>query len=64
VCSSGIGPWTRTSRTLQLGADRWIWGTPHGLYRLVTGGGTRPITQADYQLLAQDAVVLAEDYAA
>jgi hypothetical protein len=39
-------------------------GHPHGLYRLVTGGGTRPITQADYQLLAQDAVVLAEDYAA
>jgi hypothetical protein len=38
---------------LQLGPDRWIWGTPHGLYRLVTGGGTRPITQAEYHVLEQ-----------
>ncbi|TQK73065.1 hypothetical protein [Nocardioides sp. SLBN-35] len=49
---------------LQLGPDKWIWGTPHGLYRLVTGGGTRPITQAEYQAHAQQAIVLADDYAA
>jgi hypothetical protein len=49
---------------LQLGPDRWIWGTPHGLYRHVTGGGTRPITQADYHLHAQHALALAGDHAA
>ncbi|TQK70955.1 hypothetical protein [Nocardioides sp. SLBN-35] len=49
---------------LQLGPDKWIWGTPHGLYRLVTSGGTTAITRAEYQLHAQDAIVLAEGYAA
>jgi hypothetical protein len=49
---------------LQLGPDRWVWGTPHGLYRLVTGGGTRPITQAEYHLHAQQALVLARDLVA
>ncbi|TQK72415.1 hypothetical protein [Nocardioides sp. SLBN-35] len=49
---------------MQLGPDRWIWGTPHGLYRLVTGGGTRPITQAEYQVHAHQAVTLACDLAA
>ncbi|WGY02706.1 hypothetical protein QI633_02865 [Nocardioides sp. QY071] len=49
---------------LQLGPDRWIWGTPHGLYRLVTGGGTRPITRAEYHLLAQQSVELAGAFAA
>ncbi|TQK71685.1 hypothetical protein [Nocardioides sp. SLBN-35] len=49
---------------LQLGPDKWIWGTPNGLYRLVTGGGTRPITQAEYHVYAHQAVTLAGDYAA
>ncbi|MBM7518316.1 hypothetical protein [Nocardioides nitrophenolicus] len=49
---------------LQLGPDRWVWGTPHGLYRLVTGGGTRPITRAEYHLHAQQAIVLADGCAA
>jgi hypothetical protein len=49
---------------LQLGPDTWIWGTPHGLYRLVTGGGTRPIMSAEYRLLAEHAIVLADGYAA
>ncbi|WGY00934.1 hypothetical protein QI633_20630 [Nocardioides sp. QY071] len=49
---------------MQLGPGKWIWGTPHGLYRLVTGGGTTAITRAEYQLHAQDAIVLADDYAA
>ncbi|WGY03380.1 hypothetical protein QI633_06355 [Nocardioides sp. QY071] len=49
---------------MQLGPDRWIWGTPHGLYRLVTGGGTRPITRAEYQVHAHQAVTLAGDLAA
>jgi len=49
---------------LQVGPDTWICGTPHGLYRLVTGGGTRPITQAEYHLHAEQALVLAGDYAA
>ncbi|WGY03278.1 DUF222 domain-containing protein [Nocardioides sp. QY071] len=49
---------------LQLGPDKWIWGTPHGLYRLVTGGGTRPITQAEYRLHAQQALALSADFAA
>ncbi|TQK70284.1 hypothetical protein FBY23_2059 [Nocardioides sp. SLBN-35] len=49
---------------MQLGPDRWIWGTPHGLYRLVTGGGTRPITQAEYHLHTHQALTLAGDYAA
>ncbi|TQK71260.1 hypothetical protein [Nocardioides sp. SLBN-35] len=38
---------------MQLGPDKWIWGTPHGLYRLVTGGGTTAITRAEYQLHAE-----------
>jgi hypothetical protein len=49
---------------MQLGPDKWIWGTPHGLYRLVTGGGTRPITQTEYHAYAHQAVTLAGDYAA
>ncbi|MBM7515035.1 DUF222 domain-containing protein [Nocardioides nitrophenolicus] len=49
---------------LQLGPDRWVWGTPHGLYRLVTGGGTRPVTQAEYHLLAGRSLVLMGDLAA
>ena len=49
---------------LQLGPDRWVWGTPHGLYRLVTGSGTTTITRAEYHLLEEQAIVLAGDYAA
>ncbi|MDQ6526043.1 hypothetical protein RB608_20670 [Nocardioides sp. LHD-245] len=48
----------------QLGPDRWVWGTPHGLYRLVTGTGTTALSQTEYHLLAERAVVLADDYAA
>jgi len=51
-------------RVLQLGPDRWVWGTPHGLYRLVTGGGTRPVTRVEYLLFEQQALVLAGDLAA
>ncbi|GAA4090795.1 hypothetical protein [Nocardioides kongjuensis] len=49
---------------LQLGPDRWVWGTPHGLHRLVTGSGTTTITRAEYHVLEEQAVVLATDYAA
>ena len=35
----------------QLGPDRWIWRTPHGLHRLVTGEGTSTITPAEYSFL-------------
>ncbi|WGY04636.1 hypothetical protein QI633_12880 [Nocardioides sp. QY071] len=49
---------------MQLGPDRWIWGSPHGLYRLVTTTGTSVITRAEYQLLEQDAIVLAGALAA
>ena len=49
---------------LQLGPDKWIWGTPHGLYRLVTTTGTTVITRAEYQLLDHDAIVLAGDLVA
>ncbi|MBM0127980.1 hypothetical protein [Pimelobacter simplex] len=49
---------------LQLGPDRWVWGTPHGLFRLVTTTGTTAITGAEYQLHAQHALALADDYAA
>ena len=49
---------------LQLGPDTWVWGTPHGLYRLVTGSGTTTITRAEYHLLEEQAIVLAGDYAA
>ncbi|WGX94351.1 hypothetical protein [Nocardioides sp. L-11A] len=48
----------------QLGPDRWVWGTPHGLYRLVTGTGTTALTQTEYHLLAEQAVVLGAAYAA
>ncbi|GAA4102032.1 hypothetical protein ACFFOS_04435 [Nocardioides kongjuensis] len=48
---------------LQLGPDRWVWGTPHGLHRLVTGSGTTTITRAEYHLHAQHAVVLADGLA-
>ncbi|GAA3546595.1 hypothetical protein KU893_12250 [Nocardioides daeguensis] len=44
---------------LQLGPDRWIWATPHGLYRLVTTTGTTVLTKAEYQLHEHDAIVLA-----
>jgi hypothetical protein len=66
-------PLTRTShrtkthlgyRVFQLGPDRWIWGTPHGLYRLVTGNGTTPITAAEYQQLKATAIELAADFTA
>ncbi|WP_408898658.1 hypothetical protein ACJ5H2_06000 [Nocardioides sp. R1-1] len=49
---------------LQLGPDRWVWGTPHGLYRLVTTTGTTTLTQAEYHLLTEHAVELAGQYAA
>ncbi|GAA4081420.1 DUF222 domain-containing protein [Nocardioides kongjuensis] len=49
---------------LQLGPDKWVWGTPHGLHRLVTGSGTTTITRAEYHLLEEQAIVLAGDYAA
>ncbi|WP_435770780.1 hypothetical protein [Nocardioides sp. SYSU DS0651] len=48
----------------QLAPDRWVWGTPHGLYRLVTGSGTTRITAAEYQLLTTTAVELATDFPA
>ena len=38
-------------RVFQLGPDRWIWGTPHGLFRLVTSTGTTRITATDFRLL-------------
>jgi hypothetical protein len=49
---------------LQLGPDRWLWGTPHGLYRLVTTRGTKAITQVEYRVLEHQALVLADDFAA
>lgn len=49
---------------LQLGPDRWLWGTPHGLYRLVTTTGTTAIAQAEFHVLAEQAVDLAGQYAA
>ena len=49
---------------LQLGPDKWVWGTPHGLHRLVTGSGTTTITRAEYHVLEEQAIVLAGDYAA
>lgn len=48
----------------QLGPDRWIWGTPHGLYRLVSGTGTTRITAAEFARLKDVAVQLAGEFAA
>ena len=66
-------PLTRTSHrakthlaytVFQLGPDRWIWGTPHGLYRLVTGNGTTRITATEYRELKAIAIELADDFTA
>ncbi|KRC69828.1 hypothetical protein ASE20_14790 [Nocardioides sp. Root240] len=43
----------------QLGPDRWIWRTPHGLTRLVTGEGTSTISPADYAFLRVQDVAIA-----
>ncbi|KRA29866.1 hypothetical protein [Nocardioides sp. Root614] len=48
----------------QLGPDRWIWRTPHGLHRLVTTSGTTSITRGEFHALRTLAVHLAGDYAA
>ncbi|MFW6868329.1 hypothetical protein ACOACQ_13125 [Nocardioides sp. CPCC 206347] len=51
-------------RVHQLGPDRWIWRTPHGLHRLVTTGGTTTITAGEFHALKALAMELAGDYAA
>jgi hypothetical protein len=48
----------------QIGPDRWVWGTPHGLYRLVTGNGTTRITAAEYYALKALAIELAGELTA
>ncbi|WP_182378145.1 hypothetical protein [Nocardioides sp. WS12] len=48
----------------QLGPDRWIWGTPHGLHRLVTTSGTTAITRGEYYALKALAINLAGDLVA
>ncbi|KRA92824.1 hypothetical protein ASD84_10080 [Nocardioides sp. Root682] len=48
----------------QLGPDRWIWRTPHGLHRLVTTHGTTAITRGEYLALRGIAVHLADDFTA
>src|SRR3546814_5033732 len=46
---------------LQLGPDKWIWGTPNGLYHLVTLQGTRALTTLEYQIYKNLAITLAND---
>lgn len=48
----------------QLGPDRWIWGTPHGLHRLVTTRGTTTISRGEFHALRALAIHLAGDFAA
>ncbi len=48
----------------QIGPDRWVWGTPHGLYRLVSSTGTTRLTATEYHLLKEQKIVLADDFAA
>ncbi len=48
----------------QIGPDRWVWGTPHGLYRLVSSTGTTRLSAVEYRLLKDQQIVLADDFAA
>ncbi len=46
----------------QIGPDKWVWGTPHGLYRLVSSAGTTRLTAVEYRALKAHALVLADDF--
>lgn len=48
----------------QLGPDRWIWGSPHGLHRLVTTRGTTTLTTAEFVTLRDLDLGLAGDLVA
>ncbi|GAA3830488.1 hypothetical protein GCM10022242_34880 [Nocardioides panacisoli] len=41
---------------LQLGPDKWLWGTPHGLYRLVTTKGTTMLGSLEAQFIRGTAI--------
>lgn len=47
---------------LQIGPDRWLWGSPHGLFRLVTTRGTRIIVAMEARVLEQMTIAVAEQY--
>ena len=47
----------------QLGPDKWIWRTPHGLHRLVTTRGTTPITSGEFHALKAITIRLAGNLA-
>jgi hypothetical protein len=48
---------------LQLGPDKWLWGTPHGLFRLVTTKGTTMLSSLEAQFVRSAAIELAGDFA-